>query len=169
MSRGNAQRRCKPRTHTRASTNQATAAGSIARSQTNSTVCRFISLRLTPRQNSLSEIPQPQYAASEQAPPQHYQAPQQYTGSSNFHAPVQPPAPKQKHSIPRIFHYSKCTGKKKAVCVRFGTSRSRPNAKLDADEPCVRIGRDQLHGDAQRIERLRERRQECSQVPHEYV
>ncbi|KAF9647631.1 hypothetical protein BDM02DRAFT_3156037 [Thelephora ganbajun] len=60
-----------------------------------------------------------QHSPSKQAPPPHYQAPQQHAGSSNLHAPVQPPAPKQKsaHNIPRILRYSKCTGRKKALCV----------------------------------------------------
>ena len=64
----------------------------------------------------------------ERGPPQHYQALQQYTGSPNFRAPVLPPPPRRKltRSGPRAV-YSKCTGKKKAVCVcGFGTSCPSP-------------------------------------------
>jgi hypothetical protein len=132
---GNAQ--CRYRLHIRVPTRQAIGVGSLARNKANSIVRYFpSSRRLTPSQNSLSEMPQPQYTSPmppEQAPPQHYQIPQQYTGSPNFHAPVQPPAPNRKpsYSVPRIFHYSKCTGRKKAVCVRvFGNSRSYPCAIL---------------------------------------
>jgi len=121
-----------------------------------------------------TEMPQPHIGPMpyEQAPPSHYQAPQQYTGSPNFHTPVQPPAPKLKpdHSGPRIFHYSKCTGKKRAVCVSvLGDSRSYSYIKIDAGERHVRLGRNQLHGDGQGIERLCKRCQERPQVPHECV
>lgn len=137
----NAQCWCRPH-HTRVSTRRAiVGVGSLAKSRANSTVRCFPSPRhLIPRQNPLSEMPRPQHASLVQAPPQHYQVPQQYAGSSNIHAPVQPPAPKRKPVLsgPRIFHYSKCTGRKKALCVRvLGNSRSYPCVGFYADERCV--------------------------------
>ena len=78
--------------------------------------------RLTRKQKSFSEKPQPQRAdsgSSDEAPPQQHQAPQQHNRPPDSHAPAQSGPPKQKpaHSIPDIFHYSRCTGRKKAVCV----------------------------------------------------
>jgi len=63
--------------------------------------------------------------------------PQQYFGSPSSHAPVQPPRPKQKltDDYPRTFHYSKCTGRKKAVCVGInytGTGRQLNGCVNDA-------------------------------------
>ena len=175
LRRGNAQRLSRP--PIRASIRQAIAGvGSLAGSRANPIVRHFPSLRhLTPRQNSLPELPRPQHAGSvpcDPGPPQHYQAPQQYAGTPNFHAPVQPPPPKQKpaHSGPRIFHYSRCTGKKKAVCVRdFRNSRTCPCVELDVNECHIRLGWNQLRGHGQGIEWLCERCQERSQVSHEYV
>jgi len=88
----------------------------------------------------LQKTPRPRHDSHgppEQAPPQNYQVPQQYTGSSNPHAPVQPPTPKEKAARigQRIFHYSKCTGRKKAVCIGInyaGTAKELNGCVNDA-------------------------------------
>ena len=153
--RGSALCRCRP--HIRASIRRAIEVGGQAKGGINFIVRCFLSPKcLALRQNFSPEMPQPQYLGtgpSEQAPPHHYQAQQHYVGSPSFHPPVQPPAPEQKpaHSFPQIFHYSKCTGKKKAVCVRIFSYHC---AKLDADECHIRLGRDQLCRDSQGIEWL---------------
>ena len=114
-------------------------AGSATNSIKPTVRCPFLPRRFIPRQNSSLEMPQPQHAGpvpSQQNPPQYYQVPQQYIGSSSsFHLPVQPPTPNQKpaHSSSRLFHYSKCSGRKKAVCVRVLGLLVDPYAKYDTN------------------------------------
>lgn len=86
----------------------------------------FLSLafrRLTPRHDFSIEKTRPQqisHGPSEPAPPRPLHEPQPNTGPPGPHAPAQPFASKLKPADigQRIFHYSRCTGKKKAVCVR---------------------------------------------------
>ena len=135
--------------------------GSITNSIKPTVRSPFLSRGFIPRQNSSLEMPQPQHAGpvpSQQIPPQYYQVPQQHIGSSSsFHLPVQPPTPNQKpaHSSSRPFHYSKCSGRKKAVCVRVSELLVNPYAKYDTN---VRSGRNQLCRDSQGVEWLCERR-----------
>lgn len=89
-------------------------------------------------------MPHPQYTSSgpsEPAAPPHYQVSPEYIRPSNFHAPVQPPRPEQKlaHSGSRVFHYSKCTGKKKALCIGInytGTAKELNGCVNDAKNVC---------------------------------
>lgn len=101
-----------------------TGIGGLVGGKTTSAVCSFLWLRrLTPKHDLSTEKTRPQQIGpgpSEPSPPQPPHAPQPNTRPPGPQAPVHPPAPKLKPADigQRIFHYSKCTGKKKALCVR---------------------------------------------------
>ena len=161
MGKRKARRRHKPRLHMPTRRVKAGTRGSV-KSRRNS---RCLPRYLTPRHDYSSDTTRSQYVnpgPHGERPPQHYtHAPQPNTGSSDFHAPVHPPAPKQKVARfgPRIFHYSRCTGRKKAVCVRVsGNSLLYLWVKLDALESCIHLDWNQLYRVEQGFGWLCERR-----------
>lgn len=78
-------------------------------------------------QNKLRKVPRPQYAGfgPTKGVPYGYQAPANYAGFPNPQGKAQPHKHSFANKFPRIFHYSRCTGTKKAVCIGINYKGSK--------------------------------------------